>query len=83
LVGSTAISAQLDPEEWHGNAARYQKEAAEAATGNQVHNLRLRICGGQCDVKMEISGLDGRFRGVVTMTGEDKARHSPEASVTA
>jgi hypothetical protein len=32
LVGSTAITAQLDPEEWHGIAARYQKEAAEAAT---------------------------------------------------
>ena len=32
LVGSTAITAQLDPEESHGIAARYQKEAAEAAT---------------------------------------------------
>ena len=44
LVGSTAITAQLDPEEWHGIAARYQKEAAEAATllGGHVAKLSRR-----------------------------------------
>jgi class 3 adenylate cyclase/tetratricopeptide (TPR) repeat protein len=32
LVNSTAIAAQLDPEEWRDTAARYQRAAAEAVT---------------------------------------------------
>jgi class 3 adenylate cyclase/predicted ATPase len=32
LVGSTAIAARLDPEEWGNIAARYQRTAAEAVT---------------------------------------------------
>jgi class 3 adenylate cyclase len=32
LVGSTAISAQLDPEEWRETVASYHRVAAEAIT---------------------------------------------------
>jgi ribosomal protein L40E len=34
LVGSTAISAQLDPEEWRETVAGYHRIAAEAITGS-------------------------------------------------
>jgi class 3 adenylate cyclase len=37
LVGSTAIAAQLDPEDWRETVAGYQRAAAEAITGFGGH----------------------------------------------
>src|SRR5258707_15592285 len=37
LVGSTAIAAQLDPEEWRETVAGYQRAAAEAITRFDGH----------------------------------------------
>ncbi|MGH7839896.1 MAG: adenylate/guanylate cyclase domain-containing protein [Candidatus Binataceae bacterium] len=40
LVGSTAIAAQLDPEEWRETVAGYQLAAAEAITGFEGYVAR-------------------------------------------